>query len=131
MKLSENSKNRLYTSFAEYEVDKEWAEIMFNYLVHGFPPGSFFTSLLANDMFSAMAHSHPANTIAALKRLVTWMMSCMPGHSYGSYDAVTAWLKLTAETRREVLERLRLIYSEQDEVVMILKDEKIPQPFFW
>lgn len=114
-----------------YEVDKEYAEVIYNYLVYGFSPGSFFTSLLANDFMGAVARSHPANTIPALKNLVSWIVNELPvGLTHGSYEVVEKWLKMSDESRRSVLEQLGLIFTEQDEVVRILKGEQATDPFF-
>jgi hypothetical protein len=129
MKLSEHSKDRLLASFALWDVDQEYAGTMVNYLVHGFPPGSFFTALLANDFIGAVRSSHPANTINALKKLSGWINAHMPKQAWGSYAAVNAWLELEDEQRREVLEQAQLIYSSKEEVWLILKDEPTETPW--
>jgi hypothetical protein len=117
---------------SEYHVDKDFAEPIYNYLVHGYSPGSFFTSLLANDFKGAVSRSHPGNTITALKNLVLWIVNELPeGVTHGSYEIVDAWTKLSSEKRRVVLEQRNLIYTEQDEVVRILKGEVAVEPFFW
>ena len=132
MKLTKYSKNRLMGSFAKYEVDKDYAEPIYNYLVFGWEPGSFFTSVLSNDFMDAISRSHPANSIPALKKLVCWIVNELPeGITHGSYEVVDAWLKMTALERRAVLEQRRLIFAEKEEIVLILKDEPIQDPFFW
>jgi len=130
MQLSEYSKNRLKVTFAKWEVDRDYSEPMFSYLVYGFDPGSFFTAVLANDFMAAVSHSHPANTIPALKRLIGWINDCMPADAYGSYTAVTEWYKMDDEDRRYCLERHQLIYTSKEEVVKILKDEPV-QHYSW
>ena len=132
MKLTAHSKNRLMETLAQYEVPKEYADPIFNYLVYGFHPGGFWNAVFANDFMSAMGRSHPANTIVALKKVVSWMMNHLNnGTTHGSYEVVDAWLKKTPEERREVLEALRLVYSEQSEIVMILKDVPTHEPHLW
>jgi hypothetical protein len=132
MKLSNLSKYKLYKSMSEYRVDKDFADPIYNYLVHGYSPGSFFTSVLANDFMDAVARSHPANTIPALKNLVCWIVNELPqGVVYGSYEVVDAWTKMSSEERRVVLEQRRLIYTEQDEIVRILKGEVAVEPHMW
>jgi hypothetical protein len=132
MNLANLSKYKLYNNFKSYQVDKDYADPIYNYLVHGYSPGSFFTSVLANDFLGAVSRSHPANTIPALKRLVTWIMNELPhGITHGSYDIVENWLKMSSEERRVVLEQRRLIYTEKDEVVRILKGEEAVEPFFF
>jgi len=125
MIITEYSKNRLRATFSKWEVDKDFADPMYSYLVFGFDPGSFFTAVLANDFMAAVSHSHPANIIPALKRLVGWMNDCMPTDAYGSYTAVTEWYKMDEEDRRYCLERHNLLYSSKEEVWKILNDEPI------
>jgi hypothetical protein len=130
--LTNLSKYKLYNSFKSYNVDKDYADPIYNYLVHGYNPGSFFTSLLANDFMGAVSRSHPGNTIPALKYLVTWIVNELPiGVTHGSYEIVDAWTKLSTEERRVVLEQRRLIYTEKDEVIKILKGVKAVEPVFW
>lgn len=132
MKLSKHSKNKLLETLAQYEVPKEYADPVFNYLVHGYHPGGFWNSVFANDFMGAMARSHPANSVAALKKVVSWMMNhLINGTTHGSYEVVDAWLKKTPLERREVLEALGLVYSEQSEIVMILKDVPTHEPHLW
>jgi hypothetical protein len=131
MNLTNLSKYKLYNSFKSYNVDKDYADPIYNYLVHGYNPGSFFTSLLANDFMGAVSRSHPGNTIPALKNLVTWIVNELPiGVTHGSYEIVDAWTKLSTEERRVVLEQRRLIYTEKDEVIKILKGVTAVEPVF-
>jgi hypothetical protein len=132
MNLTNLSKYKLYNSLKNYSVSKDYADPIYNYLVHGLNPGSFFTALLANDFMGAVSRSHPGNTIPALKNLVTWIVNELPiGVTHGSYEIVDAWTKLSTEERRVVLEQRRLIYTEKDEVIKILKGVKAVEPVFW
>ena len=100
--------------------------------MHGYHPGGFWNAVFANDFMGAMARSHPANTIVALKKTVSWMMNhLINGTTHGSYEVVDAWLKKNPAERREVLEALGLVYSEQSEIVMILKDVPTHEPHLW
>jgi len=132
MEFSRYSKARIMQSAVDWDVSKEYFDPIYNYMVHGFEPGSFFSALLANDMFRAMACSHPANNIPALKNLTGWIRSTM-GHGifWGSEEVVQSWLKLTEEERREKLELLRLVIPEKDEIVMILRGDKVVEPHMW
>lgn len=132
MKLSKHSKNKFFETFSQYEVPREYADPIFNYLVHGFHPGSFWNAVLANDFMSAVGKSHPANTIASLKKAVSWIMNYMVnGTTHGSYEVVDNWLKLTPEVRRGTLENLGLIYPEKQEIVLILKEAPTYEPHLW
>jgi hypothetical protein len=125
MKLTEYSKGRLRATFSKWEVDKDFADPMYNYLIFGFNPGGFFTAVLANDFAAAVQRSHPSNNISALKRLVGWMNDCMPSDAYGSYTAVEEWYKMDDEDRRYCLERHHLLYTTKEEVWKVLNDEPV------
>ena len=123
MKLALCSSNRMMDSFYDWEVPSEFAETIYNYLVHGWKPGSFFTAVLANDFVSAMGCSHPGNSVNALKSLANWLVNVMPKQAWGNYNAVNNWCDSTTESqRREILERHHLIFSRKEEVWLILKD---------
>lgn len=132
MNLTKFSKYKLYNSMSSYQIDRDYADPIYNYLVYGFDPGSFFRSVLANDFMDAISRSHPANTIKALKNLVCWIVNELPaGTTHGSYEIVDAWIAMPKEERRVVLEQRRLIYTEQDEIIKVLKDEEVKEPSFW
>jgi hypothetical protein len=132
MKLSAHSKNRLLESLSLYKVPKEYADPLVNYLVHGFHPGGFWNAVLANDFMTAMAKSHPANTVDALKNVVSWIMNSLHhGTTHGSYTIVDQWLEKTPEERRGTLETLGLIYSEHTEIILILKETPTYEPQLW
>lgn len=132
MEISKYSKHHIMRDAADWNVTKEYFDPIYNYMIHGYEPGSFFTAVLANDFFRAMETSHPANNIQQLKNLTGWISSTM-GHGvfWGTTEVVQKWLKLTAEERRKKLELLNLVYPEKDEIVMILKDQPTREPFFW
>jgi hypothetical protein len=131
MNLTVYSQNRLRQTFVSWGVPKDFADPMYNYLVHGYQPGSFFTYALANDFAKAILSSHPANTIAALKTLVGWMRDTLPEETWGSHAKVDAWCDMTAALRRPVLEQHRLVYTERDEVWMALKDQPTQEPVLY
>lgn len=131
MNISKYSKIKLMQTFAQWQVPKDFADPFYNYLVYGYTPGSCFTSVLANDFVSAIARSHPGNTINAFKALVGWMRDTMPEESYGSYEKVKAWTGINPEQRRIILEHHGLIFTSKEEVVKILKDEPSVEPHLW
>jgi len=122
MKLANVSKDKLEKSLKHWEVDKDYADPMINYLVHGFSPGSFFTSVLANDFVDAIGRSHPGNSVPALKNLVGWIVNDMPREAWGSYDVVADWLSMQDVERREILEDAGLIFTERQETWETLKE---------
>ena len=132
MKLTKLSRNRVMESATRWTVPREYFDPLFNYLVHGFEPGSFWTAVLCNDFMRAVQHSHPANDIGALKNTVGWIQLSWPLGSYGSEQYVIEWLALEGHTRRTILEHNRLIYTEQEEIMMGLKGvQPAPEPVMW
>ncbi len=116
MKLAKVSEDLLFSSFDYWQVDKEYAMPMASYLVHGFDPGAFFYSVLANDFLGAMARSHPMNTVEALKRLANWIESSMPRQAFGNYTKVDKWIGMSSEERRTILEKCGLIFDPKEEM---------------
>lgn len=130
MQLTKYSQNRLMNSLRHWRVAKDFADPMFNYLVHGLEPGGFFKGWYANDATS-IVRSHPANTVGALKDLTKWMMNCLPPDAWGSHAAVDAWIKMPAVQRRYLLEQRELIYTEAEEIEMALKGLPVTDPVFY
>lgn len=122
MKLSKYSEVRLRQSMNHWHVSRDFAVPMYNYLVFGIEPGSFFKGWYANDAMSII-RSHPGNTVESLKDLSKWMLNCMPPEAKGSHEKVSAWLKMSSDERRKILEEWDLIFSEEQETWKILKDE--------
>ena len=131
MKLTNYSRNRLLATFHKWDVPKDFADPMYNYLVHGYSPGGFFTSVLANDFHSAISRSHPGNTIEALKQLGGWILDQMPLEAKGSYNNVEVWCSLPADVRRSILEDYELIYTEQQEIMMALQGQSTHEPVLY
>jgi hypothetical protein len=131
MKLSDYSRNKFRATFVHWSVPADFAEPFYNYLVHGFSPGSCFTAVLANDFMSAMSRSHPANTVEAFKALVGWMRDSMPEEAYGSYEKVKAWCGINPEQRRIILEHKNLIFTAKEETWLALKGEPTFDPVLY
>jgi hypothetical protein len=115
-------------SASRWTVPQDYFDPLYNYLVHGYEPGSFWTAVLANDFFRAISSSHPSNSIEALKNTVGWIRDQFPAESYGNYSVVKSWLELEPMNRRLHLEDQRLIYTEQEEIMMGLKGERTKEP---
>lgn len=132
MELTAHSRNRLLNTFVHWQVPKDYADPLYNYLVHGWQPGSFWTAVLANDFSRAIQSSHPGNTVPALKAAVGWLNDTLEhGVAWGDYHAVDHWLQMTPPHRRSVLETNHLVYTEKDELILILKDTPTHEPILW
>jgi hypothetical protein len=131
MNLTKYSRNHILGTFQSWNVPKDFAEPMYNYLVYGYYPGSCFTSVLANDFLGAIFRSHPSNTIDGFKKLAGWMTDTIPKQAQGSYEAVEDWIKLTDDERRTILESKGLIFTTEEETWKVLKDELSVEPHLY
>ena len=86
-----------------WAVSDEIGEVIARYMIDGLQPGGFFRSVLANDMIGAMPRSHPSNSVIALGNLCRWIFETAPAESWGSYEKVDAWCRLTIEQREKIL----------------------------
>ena len=120
----------IYT-LAHWRVPKEYADPIYNYLIHGFEPGSFFSAVFANDFMSAMLRSHPANTVEALKTVSGWILNKCPPEAFGSYNKVSAWLTMSPSQRRQLLEEWNLVYTEQEEIMLALRNTYTNEPVLY
>lgn len=116
MKLAKVSEDLLNSTFDHWQVATDFKTPMYNYIVFGLEPGSFFYYVLANDFLGAITRSHPMNSIEALQRLVNWIENFMPRQAFGSYHKVDKWLEMSSEERRAILEKHGLIYDSQQEM---------------
>jgi hypothetical protein len=131
MKLTQYSRNKILESFKRWDVPKDFADPMYNYLVHGFSPGGCFTAVLANDFHRAMRSSHPNNTVEAFKALSGWIGECIPPETKDSYNNVDVWCSLPADVRRTILEDCEIIYTTQEEIMMALQSKPTHEPVLY
>ncbi len=131
MELTKYSRNRLLDTLAHWHVPRDYADPIYNYLVHGFDPGGFFTSVFANNFVGAMGRSHPANTVEALKTVAGWIVNHCPHAAWGNYANVENWIRMDPATRRTYLEDCGLIFTEQEEIVMALKNQRSQEPMLY
>ena len=125
MNIGQHSEHKILESMSFWGVPDLYVAPMFNYIIHSIEPGTFFRSVLANDLFSAMQHSHSSNSVNLLQALVRWILNNVPTNLYGSYKKVDCWLELPDEERRQVLEEKRFIYTEKEETWMTLKGNSL------
>ena len=55
----------------------------------------------------------------------------MPEEARGSYEKVGAWCGINPEQRRIILEHNGLVFTSQEEILLILKDERTVEPHLW
>jgi hypothetical protein len=112
-------------------VPRDYFDPLYNYLVHGFEPGSFWTAVLANDFMRAVQSSHPSNTIDALKHTAGWIRDSFPEEAYGNRFMVEDWIRRDPYDRRRILESARMIYTEQEEIIKGLRGDRSTEPHLY
>ena len=131
MTVSKLNRDRVMLTATRWTVAREYFDPLYNYLVYGYKPGSFWTSVLANDFMTAVQHSHPSNTIPALKQAVGWIRDTFPEGSYGDYRSVKYWCSMEPQHRRQHLEHHRILLTEQQEIMAALKGVQSEEPFLY
>ena len=131
MKVSKLNRDRVMLSASRWCVAREYFDPLYNYLIHGFEPGSFWTAVLANDFMTAVQHSHPANDIPALKHAVGWIRDAFPMGSYGDYQSIKYWTRMDPSERRMTLEQHQILLTEQEEIMAALKGVQSQEPVLW
>ena len=77
--------------YHEFNTGNNWLDdSLENYLMHGYQPGGFLTSVLANDLFMAVGRADDWNK-SNLYRIVQEIQYKMNPIAYGSYAAVKEW----------------------------------------
>jgi hypothetical protein len=128
MTVSKFNRDRVMLTATRWSVAREYFDPLYNYLVHGFEPGSFWTSVLANDFMGAIQRSHPANDVPALKHVVGWIQDVFPQGSYGDYRSVRYWVNMQPQHRRMTLEHHRILLTEQEEIMALLRGQQSQEP---
>ena len=131
MNLTKFSRDRMMVNATRWTVPRDFFDPLYNYLVHGFEPGSFWSAVLANDFMRAVQHSHPSNDIPALKHAVGWIQETFPEGSYGDRRSVKYWINMDPLERRLTLEHHRILMTEQQEIMAALKGEQSEEPFLY
>ena len=131
MNITKFSRDRMMLTATRWSVPRDYFDPLYNYLVYGFEPGSFWSAVLANDFMRAVQHSHPSNDIPALKHTVGWICDNFPEEAYGDCDRVILWQDLESVQRRRILESKDMIYTEQEEIMLALQGKKSHEPMMY
>lgn len=79
--------------YTDINTGNDWLnQSLENYLIHGYEPGGFLTSVLANDLQLAVGRADHWNK-ERLPEIVDEVVFKMPSLSIGSYEAVRDWCK--------------------------------------
>ena len=131
MTVSKMNRDRVMLTASRWTVAREYFDPLYNYLVYGFEPGSFWTAVLANDFMTAVQHSHPSNSIPHLKHAVGWIQDTFPEGSYGDGRSVKYWVNMDPLGRRLTLEHHRILLTEQEEIMAALKGVQSQEPVLY
>lgn len=128
MDVGPHSRKQVMETLALWSVQKDHADCMYNYLVRGFEPGSFFSAVLANDWRRAVQSCHPNNTVESLKAVTGWIYDCVPLLARGSPAAVRHWCNLSDTDRTQILLEHHIILSPKQETLLTLRGTSTTEP---
>lgn len=127
MNLSKYSKLKFFGELNHWHLDADTMQQLYNYLVHGFSPGSFHEALFSNDAAGALSRSHPGNNLLNLINLARFLRSTVLwGRAFGSYEVVGEWLRMSDEQRRAILIDAGMANSEARDIDLALRDDHDP-----
>lgn len=72
------------------QVPDHTREALENYLIRGYPPGSFLKAVLCNDLVGATGRADATN-LQHLKSIVTWIVNNVPINAWQSEERVYNW----------------------------------------
>ena len=77
-------------SYVGMEIPDHTQEALEHYLLRGYEPGGFLTSMLAGDLYRAISVADTVNR-QMMWAIGRWIINNAPRGSWGSYDSVSAW----------------------------------------
>ena len=90
---------------------EDWQDEIVNYMVFGYPSGSFHTALFENNLADAACKSHQMNRWIMIISFMKWLINHAPQGSWGSAEKVKAWLALSDDERRKKCEDAGILAS--------------------
>lgn len=93
--------------YHDFNTGNNWLdESLENYLMYGYEPGGFLTSVLANDLSMAVVRADAWNR-GNLHHIVNEVFHKMPSWAYGSYQRVKEWCADKDGRRSDYAKRVR------------------------
>lgn len=123
MQLNQYSKDQIAHSLNGYGISLNSSRPLVQYLVYGFHPGSFFNSVIANDLSGALLHADHNKTLNELHSIVSWITQCWPARSFGSDKSVKTWRMIKREIRFNYLREHNLIFTSEIETIKELRGD--------
>lgn len=78
-------------AFDEYQIKESLRTGLHNYLIHNLHPGSFLTSIIANDLYGAVHSADPTQTIEIIRAVAALLNNEAPADCWGSHEAIARW----------------------------------------
>jgi len=103
-----------WDTFESCPVPSEWQMELYNYIIMGLQPGSFFTAVLSNDLMRAAGSSHVLNDWLDIMALCQWIYHEAPTCAWGDQSNVENWLALTKEQRTKICVEHKLVITGKD-----------------
>lgn len=100
-----------------YQVPEHTKRGFEDYILRGYPPGSFMASVLRNDFVAAVCHADHVNR-EHLPDIAKWMINNAPRACWGNEQAIRDWLADKDGRRTEFYE-----YHEKKRVWELLKEQ--------
>lgn len=98
------------------------------YLMYGYEPGGFLTSVLANDLFMAVNRADHWNK-SNLYHIVHQIQFKVPSHAYGSYEAVRDWCRDKDDRRSKYARYMEKQFTLQSLKGEVKEENKNDYPF--
>ena len=84
--------NERWLDWSYCEVPDHTRQAFEDYILRGYPPGSFMAAVLRNDFVAAVCHADTENK-KYLVDIAKWMLNIAPRACWGSDQAIRDWLK--------------------------------------
>ena len=103
-----------FNTFDMWPVNDDWMWELYNFIIHGLPPGSFHTSCFSNDLLGAAAHSHVSNQWQDIVAMMKWMNENAPNGSWGNRENVKNWVRMDKEESKEILIKKGYLLTDKE-----------------
>lgn len=97
--------DKFWLDWSRWDVPEHTQEAFENYILRGYPPGSFMMAVLCNDFVGAVHKADHINK-GALVDIAKWMLNVPPSECWGNSRAVKEWLEDKDKIRSTFYERV-------------------------
>lgn len=109
MSIKDSEKFLRYTS--NDFIPNHTRDAIMRYILHGYRPGGFLTSLLSGNSFNALHKADPMN-VSNFGGIHIWIIENLPEESYGTTENVHNWINDTNYVRTNYLKIKKQEYIE-------------------